>query len=581
MTSTDHKDAGVRVTDSTHTSRMGTTPNLVWTEGEPALGTARTQYEWLISLRWGAMSMLLLASFVGPIGIVPGINFPMMVCTALLGLGFNFALRWRLRNGAPAVAGAMLVPQAILDMVLLTLALAACGGLETPFLGFYFFHVAITGILGALWGGVAAALAAGLLVGLLKALESSPALQLGVWDPVPPFDWLSEGIGFVSALVMVAYIVHRAMRQLKDREAALNRARDRLQVDYELLSTTLDELGAGLELVADSEVIWKNRRAANIGAATVGMLADQGGTRFPVTMPDGERVYEVQRYVISPDEQGGERRMNLYLDRTQAVMAEQQLLLAERLASLGRVAQGVAHELNTPLATIKTLATDLRAVVEDLKGVDADVLDDLRESIILIRDETARLGRITQSLLTRGERARSASTGIVGVLDMVRRAQAVVFAGARGAHPEVVLEESLNGIHVAVALDPLMQILVNLLQNAADAVRDEPSPRIVIAVETKGSAIHLSVQDNGPGVDSQMETRIFEPFSTTKPPGEGTGLGLYTSYMLAQSMQGDLRYMQTPEGQGARFLLEMPSAPCVSEVEEEAKPVHPEELDEA
>ena len=96
------------------------------------------------------------------------------------------------------------MPQAIFDMVLLTLALAACGGVDTPFLGFYFFHVAITGILGALWGGVAAALAAGLLAGLLVLLDKVPAWQFGSWDPISPFDWISEATGFISALVMVA-----------------------------------------------------------------------------------------------------------------------------------------------------------------------------------------------------------------------------------------------------------------------------------------------------------------------------------------------------------------------------------------
>ena len=558
MISADHGPKGVREVDSPHNLTVSAGVELVWVDGETQLGTVRTRHEWLISLRWGAMGMLLLASLVGPLGIVPGINFPMMVGTALLGLGFNAMLRWWIRRGSADSGRALLVPQAIFDIVLLTLALAACGGVDTPFLGFYFFHVAITGILGALWGGVAAALAAGVLAGALVLLDKMPAWQLGTWDPIAPFDWISEATGFVSALVMVAYIVHRAMRQLRNREAALNRARDRLKVDYELLSTTLDELGAGLELVAGSEVIWRNRRWQYRGKRGRNP-ADQSGLDFPDDA-DGERVYEVQRYSISPDGRGGMRRMNLYLDRTQAVVAEQQLLLAERLASLGRVAQGVAHELNTPLATIKTLATDLRGVVEELDGLDSDVQEDLRESIVLIRDETARLGRITQSLLTRGEKARGVSTGIVELFDLVSRAQTVVFAGNRADQPNLILGESLRGIHVAADLDPLMQILVNLLQNAADAVRDESEPEIRIEAENQGDTILLGVQDNGPGLDPQVAERIFEPFATTKPPGEGTGLGLYTSYMLAQSMQGDLLHVPMPNDRGARFQLALPVA---------------------
>ena len=111
----------------------------------------------------------------------------------------------------------------------------------------------------------------------------------------------------------------------------------------------------------------------------------------------------------------------------------------------------------------------------------------------------------------------------------------------------------------AVEIDPLVQILVNLLQNAADALRDHPSPRINIRANEDGERWVLIIEDNGSGVDAEVEPRLFEPFATTKPPGEGTGLGLYTSYMLAQRMGGDLSYSRGTGG-GAAFKLSLPRA---------------------
>ena len=101
------------------------------------------------------------------------------------------------------------------------------------------------------------------------------------------------------------------------------------------------------------------------------------------------------------------------------------------------------------------------------------------------------------------------------------------------------------------------QILVNLIQNALDAVADEQQPRISIRHEIKDCQFHIQVKDNGTGIEAKNMPHIFEPFFTSKPVGQGTGLGLYISYGLAQDLGGELS-ARNNLGQGACFTLSLP-----------------------
>jgi C4-dicarboxylate-specific signal transduction histidine kinase len=265
---------------------------------------------------------------------------------------------------------------------------------------------------------------------------------------------------------------------------------------------------------------------------------------------------------------GHQRVMNLYVDRSAAMVQERQLLLAERLASLGRIAQGVAHELNTPLATIRTLATDMRDAIavyrkaerEERAQLADDVTADIEESAALIRSETRRLAKITHALLAGGDLVRPKLEQGVSLGAVVERARALVWAGLREG-PTLEVNPEVYALHVAADADRLMQVLVNALQNAVDAMRAHPESGTMIRVHGQGDAreVVLYVDDEGPGVDPAIVERLFEPFATTKPPGEGTGLGLYTSYMLVRAMDGDLSLATRPTG-GARATLRLPAA---------------------
>jgi signal transduction histidine kinase len=144
----------------------------------------------------------------------------------------------------------------------------------------------------------------------------------------------------------------------------------------------------------------------------------------------------------------------------------------------------------------------------------------------------------------------------------VERSRALVFAGVR-AGPRVSVGEGIDGLRVTADPDRLVQVLVNLLQNAYDAVRDRegapPDARglVTIRAEKKGDDVLLCVEDDGPGIAEEVRQRLFEPFATSK--AHGTGLGLYTSYMLVRAMEGDL-WLDPRPGGGTRATVRLPGA---------------------
>lgn len=534
---------------------------------------------WLITLRWVAMAGVLAAAGLVLAGYFPGVAWPVLLVVVAVGSVYNYLLLKRASGLGTGKRAA--VSQALVDLVMLTVVLWAAGGISSPFIGFYVFHLALIGILGGPQATLVAAAAALAAAGFLALTEWVPALQIGTWDPAPPWDTIGNVAAFTTTVVAVAYVVLHAVRELRDRERALATARDQAELEYQVISNTLDELEAGLEVVSpDGRIEWRNRLADELapspnaedawecpvgsrgceiqpaGLCPVWRARDEGvpgRCRFMV----GDRWYEMLSFPLASHGHEPPRIMNLYVDRTQTLLADRRLLQAERLASLGRVAQGVAHELNTPLATIRTLAADMREAIRALGGDEA-LQSDLAESAALIRDETGRLGRITHSLLTGGTLPRLSLDSSAPLLPIVERARALVFAGVRDEGPELDISESVADLVVVADPDRLLQVLVNLLQNAVDANREGGGTCVWVSAWRRGSAIEIIVDDEGVGIDPDIQEHLFEPFATSKPPGEGTGLGLYASYMLVQTMGGDLTLENRDQG-GASARVRLPA----------------------
>lgn len=523
---------------------------------------------WLIRLRWFALLGIGIAAALAYAGAFPGVRWIVLVITAAFAGVYNFLLWLSYRHGESPAGGWAATVQALGDIFLLTVVLWAAGGADCPFITYYVFHIAIVGILAGPKATQIAAVTAMIGTGFLVLSNEYTWLRIGVWSPVDPWGFIAEAVAFLSTLGVVAYLVTHAVRGLRDREKALIRARDNAALEYELLSNTLDQLEAGLEVLSeDGSLAWRNRRAEELRSrespasntcprsghacrtpdepCPIELALSQrepGRCHFAVHSAGTERVYEMLTFPLATT-RAGARLMNLYVDRTAATLADQRLLLAERLVSLGRVAQGVAHELNTPLATIRTLASDMRATLRNNRDQTPGESEfkqlalDIDESAALVHDETLRLGRITQSLLAGGDLVRTTIRGEVPVGAVVERARALVFAGVR-AGPRVQVALGLDTLRVTADPDRMVQVIVNLLQNAYDAVREQSHGQVWIRAETKGDDAYLYVEDDGPGLSPDVQKRLFEPFATSK--AHGTGLGLYTSYMLVRAMHGDL-----------------------------------------
>ncbi|TFH32121.1 MAG: hypothetical protein E4H00_02100, partial [Myxococcales bacterium] len=218
---------------------------------------------WLINLRWVAMAGVLAATGLVLAGYFPGVAWPVLLVVVAVGSVYNTLLSKR--TSGLGIGKRAAVSQALVDLVLLTVVLWAAGGISSPFIGFYVFHLALIGILGGPGATLVATAAALAAAGFLALTDWVPALRIGVWDPAPPWDTIANVVAFVTTVAAAAYVVLHAVRELRDRESALGRARDQAELEYQVIANTLDELEAGLEVVSPhGRIEWRNRLAEEL-----------------------------------------------------------------------------------------------------------------------------------------------------------------------------------------------------------------------------------------------------------------------------------------------------------------------------
>jgi signal transduction histidine kinase len=223
------------------------------------------------------------------------------------------------------------------------------------------------------------------------------------------------------------------------------------------------------------------------------------------------------------------------LERANAelVRARASLLRAERLATAGRLASGIAHEVGNPLGAITGYAELARDRLAAGEAARAETDDFLRR----IADEAQRIDRIVRGLL---DLARPAAP-VVGVVDVAVPIEAAlrlarVQARFRSVEVEVAIPPALPAVSADEAR--LAQVFLNLLLNAADAMAG--AGRVRVAARARDGRVEVEVRDDGPGIPAADLARVFEPFYSTKPAGEGTGLGLAISQGIVESLGGEL-----------------------------------------
>ena len=281
----------------------------------------------------------------------------------------------------------------------------------------------------------------------------------------------------------------------------------------------------------------------------------ESGAVERVELPFLRREGSITRFVVhisSMREKNGDTSSAVVVmtDVTEAALLQAKLAHAEKMAALGQLVSGVAHEVNNPLSGIVGF-TDLLLEHPDLP-------DFARENLGIILQEAERTRLIVQNML-RFAREMPPQRELVEVNAVL--CQTIKLRSYGASSRNVAISERLAGNLPVVVADPhqLEQVFLNILNNAFDAIEQSGRPGR-IEVETAAGAENVEIRfvDNGPGISNP--DRIFEPFFTTKPVGKGTGLGLSICYGIVQAHGGEIICRNNANGEGCTFLIRLPAA---------------------
>ena len=248
-------------------------------------------------------------------------------------------------------------------------------------------------------------------------------------------------------------------------------------------------------------------------------------------------------------------RLIIFDDVTERIQLEEQLVQADKLSSIGLLAAGVAHEVNTPLAVISSYAQMLARQVSQEPG-HAKILDK-------ITAQTFRASEIVNSLLN-FSRTSTREFDRVDLLKAIRDTLDLVEPQLRHAKIEVETDLDPAASRVLGSAGKLQQVFLNLFLNARDAMPEGGRLRVRTHASADGPSAHITVSDTGAGMSAQQAKQVFDPFFTTKGPQRGTGLGLAVCYGIIQEHSGTITVESSP-GEGSSFHIEIPLA---------QKPVH-------
>ncbi len=260
---------------------------------------------------------------------------------------------------------------------------------------------------------------------------------------------------------------------------------------------------------------------------------------------------------LTPVTIGGQLRvLSLGRDITEKKQAEQELARQrealyqrEKLAALGSLLAGVAHELNNPLSVVVA-----RAVLLEEQGDAA-----ARAGAVKIRTAAERCARIVRTFLGMARQQRP-QRGPVAVNEAVTAALDITAYAVRTSHIDLALDLATDIPLVLADADQLHQVMLNLIVNAQQALQEQPAPRrmrVTSRFNAPSARVHVTVADNGPGIPAPLRTRVFEPYFTTKPTGVGTGVGLAISLGIVEAHGGTLT-LDCPADGGCVFDIVLP-----------------------
>jgi two-component system sensor histidine kinase HupT/HoxJ len=329
--------------------------------------------------------------------------------------------------------------------------------------------------------------------------------------------------------------------------------------------------------------VLSQHRPERSGAVLEITLRDAQGQPVPVDLnctPRRNHSGRVVGYVFVGRPMGEIKRAYQQLQQTHEALkqAQQQLLHSEKLASLGRLVAGVAHELNNPISFVLGNVHALKKYTERMAsylqavhgGESAATLQGLRQSL-RIDHALADLPSLIEGTIEGAQRTTEIVNGLkrFSVMDREERTpvdineviERAIHWVKKGTAPGFAINWAAQApCMVVCSAGQIMQVLMNLIQNAYDAASaTAATPQLWVTLATTGDQVCITLRDNGPGIAPENLGRVFDPFFTTKPVGKGTGLGLSISFGVVEQHGGRLTAANTQHG-GAEFQLSLPRA---------------------
>jgi PAS domain S-box-containing protein len=391
-------------------------------------------------------------------------------------------------------------------------------------------------------------------------------------DPVILLGYIDDLIEHLFARFGMLY-QETKMKELKHDH---DRLAIKLELNQEYLKNILHSSDSAIMMVDDKEkfIAWNKGAEKIFGYAEDEVL----GKTSSLLLPDGDKyhnelnqiqeeakyrgrpqvfdterktrsgeIINVQLHVARLPNKKGEYsgRSIIIKDYTEFKRLQAQIDQSEKLAVIGQLAAGVAHEIGNPLTSISSLVQILQRRNRD---------EFMNEQLSNIKENIDRITKIVRELVD-FSRPPSYETAVQDITDIVKTALGIVKYDKRVR--KVKFDTNLNSSlpHVNVAADQLLQVFVNIMINALDAIQGDGTIGVRSGYDLKN--VFVEISDNGCGMDEATLEKIFDPFFTTKDVGKGTGLGLSVSYGIVNRYNGEIRVKSKP-GEGSRFTILLP-----------------------
>lgn len=347
---------------------------------------------------------------------------------------------------------------------------------------------------------------------------------------------------------------------------SLDQKNENLKNEKELLTTVVDGVGAGMVLLdSEKKILWWNTKfaqwfgqsLANLpcekvisGQGMNGIILENGRT-ISGFVNEERRHFRQMYYELSPDNPENAAYLLLLDDVTQEVEMEARMIETDKIAAIGLLASGVAHEINNPLAIVAAHSEDLldRLIEEDPGPSQAEI----KTGFKTVLEQIVRCKQITDRLLGFA-RKRNSDSDLIDIGVASSQTLGLLDHKAKQKHLKIIFH-SENSLFALGNENEWQQVVLNLITNALDASSEGGS--IEVRGYREGNRIQFIIQDYGEGISQDHLKKAFDPFFTTKSPGQGTGLGLYVSYGIIVKMQGEM-VLESTEGQGTKVKISLP-----------------------